>query len=151
MKLRSPVFLVALVATLAACGSDEVAFPDLVEPTYPSVEAVVADLRGRPLDEFYDLSFRYLLQRSPESLTDLGLSASYGQRDNYLDIVSDAFLLETYDLVEAIKTLLARYDPTALTAAERVSYDAYAWYLDDLVRERPFMHHSYAVNNTLTS
>ena len=151
MKLRRPVFLVALVATLAACGSDEMAFPDLVEPTYPSVEAVVADLRGRPLDEFYDLSFRYLLQRSPESLTDLGLSASYGQRDNYLDTVSDAFLLETYDLVEAIKTLLARYDPTALTAAERVSYDAYTWYLDDLVRERPFMHHSYAVNNSLTS
>jgi uncharacterized protein (DUF885 family) len=148
---RSPLFLIALVAALAGCGSDEVAFRDLAEPSYPSVATVVADLRGRPLADFYNLSFRYLLQRSPESVTDLGLSATYGQRDNYLDTVSDDFLVETYDLVAAIKALLAGYDPTALTPAERVTYDAYAWYLDDLARERPFMHHSYAVNNSLTS
>lgn len=151
MKPRTPVFLIALVAALAACGSDEPALPDLVEPTYPSLDTVVADLRDRPLADFYDLSFRYLLQRSPESVTELGLSATYGQRDNYLDTVSDAFLVETYDLVDAVRTLLAQYDPTALTPAERISHDAYAWYLDDLERERPFMHHSYAVNNSLTS
>jgi uncharacterized protein (DUF885 family) len=151
MKLRSPVFLVALVAALAACGSDEVGAPDLAEPTYSSVDAIVADLRGRPLADFYDVSFRYLLQRSPESLTDLGLSATYGQRDNYLDTVSDDFLLGTYDLVDAIKALLAGYDASALTPAERVTYDAYAWYLDDLARERPFRHHSYAINSSLTS
>jgi uncharacterized protein (DUF885 family) len=151
MRLRSPVFLIALVAALAACGSDEVGFPDLAEPTYLSVDAVVADLRSRPLADFYDLSFRYLLQRSPESVTDLGLSATYGQRDNYLDTVSDDFLVETYDLVDAIRALLVRYDPAALTPAERVTYDAYAWYLDDLARERPFMHHSYAINSSLTS
>ena len=150
-KPRSLLFLIALVAALAACGSDEAVSPDLAEPTYPSVDTVVADLRGRPLADFYNLSFRYLLQRSPESVTDLGLSATYGQRDNYLDTVSDDFLVETYDLVDRIKTLLAGYDPTALTPAERVTYDAYAWYLDDLARERPFMHHSYAVNNSLTS
>jgi uncharacterized protein (DUF885 family) len=151
MKLRSPVFLVALVAALAACGSDELVHPSLPEPSYPSVDTIVADLRSRPLADFCDLSFRYLLHRSPESLTDLGLSATYGQRDNYLDTVSDDFLVETYDLVDAVKTLLSRYDPTALTPAERVTYDAYAWYLDDLARERPFMHHSYAINNSLPS
>lgn len=151
MKHRSSIFIVALVAALAACGSDETALPSLAEPTYPSVDTVVADLRGHALADFYDLSFRYLLQRSPESVTELGLSATYGQRDNYLDTVSDAFLVETYHLVDAIRTLLAQYDPTALTPAERVTYDAYAWYLDDLARERPFMHHSYAVNNSLTS
>jgi uncharacterized protein (DUF885 family) len=149
-RLRQ-IFLVALAAALTACGSEQLSFPDLAEPSYPSVNTVVADLTGRPFAEFCDLSFRYLLQRSPESVTDLGLSATYGQRDNYLDNVSDDFLLKTYDLVDAIKTLLARYDPAALTPAERITYDAYAWYLDDLARERPFMHHSYAVNNTLTS
>jgi uncharacterized protein (DUF885 family) len=151
MKLRLSVSLGVLVAALAACGSDEAEFPDLSEPAYPSVDAVVADLEGRPLAEFYELSFRYLLQRSPESVTDLGLSGAYGQRDNYLDDVSDGFLGETYDLVDAIRVLLARFDPTALTDDERVTYDAYAWYLDDLARERPFMHHSYLINNTLTS
>jgi uncharacterized protein (DUF885 family) len=115
------------------------------------VDTIVADLRARPLADFYDLSFRYLLQRSPESLTDLGLSATYGQRDNHLDTVSGDFLVETYDLVDAIRALLAGYDPTALTPADRVTYDAYGWHLDDLARERPFMHHSYAINGSLTS
>jgi uncharacterized protein (DUF885 family) len=151
MKLRGPVFLVAVVAALAACGSDELGAPDLAEPTYPSVDAIVADLRGRPIADFYDLSFRYLLQRSPESVTDLGLSATYGQRDNLLDTVSDDFLVESRDLVDAVKALLAGYDANGLTPAERVTYDAYAFYLDDLARERPFRHHSYAINSSLTS
>jgi uncharacterized protein (DUF885 family) len=151
MKPRRSILLLALAAALAACGSEEPRFPDLAEPSFPSVETVVADLRSRPLADFCDRSYRYLLQRSPESLTDLGLSAAYGQRDNYLDSVSDEFLVETYDLVDAIRALLAQYEPTTLTPGERVIYDAYAWYLEDLARERPFMHHSYAINDSLTS
>jgi uncharacterized protein (DUF885 family) len=151
MNPRSLLLPGALVAALAACASQQEASPSLAEPSYPSVDTIVADLRGRPLADFYDLSFRYLLQRSPESVTDLGLSAAYGQRDNFLDTVSDAFLLQTYDTVDAIRALLAQYDPTLLTPAERVTYDAYAWYLDDLARERPFIHSSYAINNSLTS
>jgi uncharacterized protein (DUF885 family) len=58
---------------------------------------------------------------------------------------------QTYALAEAILARLRAFDRTALWASQRVSLDVYDFYLDDLVRERPFIHHVYSINSGLTS
>lgn len=146
----SPRWLLLPSLLVLGCGSGD-EFPPLPEPTYPTAAEVDAQLAGLSFGDFLEASFAALLVRSPESLTDLGLSAAFGRRDTLLDDVSDPFLLATYDLAAVIRARLASYDRQALTAAERVSYDVYAWYLDDLASERPFMHHGYTVNGGLTS
>ena len=134
----------------AGCGSND-DFPPLPEPTYPTAAEVDAQLAGLSFADFLEQSYGALLVRDPESLTDLGLSAAFDRHDNLLDDESDAFLLGTYDVAEVIRTRLATYDRQALAAADRVSRDVYAWYLDDLVGERPFVHQIYMVNGGLTS
>jgi len=149
LVLLSPLLLTSLLAA-AACGEDT-NFPTLVEPTYATVPEVTAELVGLSFGDFLERSFAALAARSPETLTDLGLSAGQGQRDNFLDDVSDAFVSETYDLADALLLALRAYDRSSLSAADRLSYDVYEWYLDDVARERPFMHYVYSVNASVTS
>jgi uncharacterized protein (DUF885 family) len=152
MSRRRSVFQAVLVALALGCGKQApVARPVLVDPVYPAVEDVVAGLAGLSFDDFLERSYRALLQRSPEGLTDLEMSASFGWRDQFLDDASDAFRLQTYALAEAILARLRAFDRTALWASQRVSLDVYDFYLDDLVRERPFIHHVYSINAGLTS
>lgn len=143
-----PRRLLPLALCLAACASE--GFPDLPEPVYPDPAAVAAGLADLPFPEFLDRSFAALLERSPESLTDLGAQPP-GARDRYLDDLSDAFADGTWDLAEAILARLRAFDRAALDPAGRLNRDVYEWYLDDLLRERPFRHHAYLLNGSLTS
>jgi uncharacterized protein (DUF885 family) len=111
----------------------------------------ISNLKGLPIDEFFDKSFKHLLLRSPQSLTDLGISESYGLRNNTLDNFSDAYIRETQSLEAAILDLLRTYDYEELTPEQQISYDVYEWYLDDLVRGHKFMYHNYLVHYFLSS
>ncbi len=147
MRTRRVVPLLLLVS---ACSSSD-PFPPLPDPTYPTPAEVQARFDGLSFDGFLEVSFAALVERSPETLTDLGLSAQAGRRDNLLDDGSDSFLTGTYELAEVSLTALRRFDRSALGPDQRVSYDVWEWYLDDLVRERPFVHHVYPLGATLTS
>ncbi len=50
------------------------------------------------------------------------------------------------DWVERQLAILRRYDRAALAPADRISYDTVEWFLEDVVRGRPYMLHDYPLN-----
>jgi uncharacterized protein (DUF885 family)/pimeloyl-ACP methyl ester carboxylesterase len=115
------------------------------------VADIVASLEGLPIDEFFEESYKQLLLRNPEYLTDVGLAEAYGLRHDQLNDLSDAYIRETQQLESAILNLLRGYDRAMLTPDQQISYDVYEWYLDDLVRGHEFMYHNYPVTHFLGS
>ena len=60
-----------------------------------SVADVVANLQELPLDDFFGESYKQLLLRNPEKLTELGVAKSYGLGNDRLNNMSDAYIRET--------------------------------------------------------
>jgi uncharacterized protein (DUF885 family) len=112
---------------------------------------IVADLKGLPIDEFFEESFKQLLLRDPEDITDLGIADDVGLRNDQLANLSDAYIKETHALEVALLELLRTYDRDALTPEQELSYDIYEWFLDDLVRDHKFMYYDYLVHHFLGS
>ncbi|MGD8626461.1 MAG: DUF885 family protein [Anaerolineae bacterium] len=117
----------------------------------PSIDDVVAGLQGLPLDRFFDESFKQWLLRSPEAVTSAGLAEEWGQRNDQLDDLSDAYLRETQALETAILDLLHTYDREALSPEMQLSYDVYEWWLDSQVQGHPFLYHTYTLHHFLRS
>ncbi|MBU6998517.1 MAG: DUF885 domain-containing protein [Theionarchaea archaeon] len=115
------------------------------------VNDVVADLKGLPVDEFFDESFKQLLLRYPEWVTAMGISEELGLRNDMLNDLSDEYIRETQELESAILGLLREYDRSSLTRDQQISYDAYEWYLDDLVRGHQFIYYNYPMHQFLLS
>jgi uncharacterized protein (DUF885 family) len=107
--------------------------------------AVAEGLQGLDIDTFFEESYRRISLRYPEYITTLGLSSAFGMRDDRLNDMSDAFIRETQDLENAILALLETYDRAALTPEQRLSYDVYAWYLNDQIRGHEFMYYDYII------
>jgi uncharacterized protein (DUF885 family) len=169
-KLNYPLFLILVVCvwTLISCTStpEDPLTPSLgVQPTTEPVISptpkptatpaptstpdlrtgaeIAATLEGLPLDEFFEESYKQLLLRSPETITFLGLAEMYGMRNDRLDDLSTAFVIETQALEQAILDLLRAYDRASLTPEMQISYDVYEWYLDNQVRGHEFIYHNY--------
>lgn len=106
----------------------------------------LAGLSGLPFDQFIDESFKLLLLRDPEAITMEGLSGMFGERDDQLTNISDAYVRETQTLQRAVYDLLRSYDRSTLDPSQQVTYDTYAWYLDDLIRGQDFMYNDYPLN-----
>lgn len=118
----------------------------MLPPTTPDARSgteIAASLKSLPIEEFFDESYMQLILRSPETMTNLGLSERYGMRNDRLDDLSLAFIQETQALEQAILDLLRTYDRDSLTPDVQVSYDVYEWYLDNQVRGHEFMFHNY--------
>ncbi|HSR34642.1 MAG TPA: DUF885 family protein [Anaerolineae bacterium] len=125
--------------------------PTETRPDPSSVAGIAASLQGLPLEEFFEESYKQLILRIPEHLTAMGLSETFGLRDDRLTNLSVAYLQETQELEENILALLRAYDRESLTDEERVSYDVYEWYLDNQIRGHTFMYHNYPLNHFLGS
>ena len=115
------------------------------------VDKIVADLKGLPIDEFFEESYKQLLLRDPQKLTERGISKTYGLRNDQLTNMSDAYIHETQKLEAGILELLRKYKRESLTVVQKVSYDVYEWYLDDLVRSHTFMYYTYPLHHFLGS
>ena len=112
--------------------------------------SIIADLEGLPIDEFFEESFNQWLLRDPEGITYLGLADELGVRNDKLTDISDTYIKETQELEKGILDLLQTYDRDALTPEQKLSYDVYEWFLDDLVRGHEFMYYTYPVHHFLT-
>ena len=115
------------------------------------IDKIVEDLEGLPIDEFFEESYKQLLLRDPQKLTERGISKTYGLRNDQLTNMSDAYIRETQKLEAGILVLLRKYKRESLTVLQKVSYDVYEWYLDDLVRGHTFMYHTYPLHHFLGS
>jgi uncharacterized protein (DUF885 family) len=108
---------------------------------------IAASLEGLHLGKFFEESYKQLLLRSPEMVTNLGLAETYGMRNDRLDDLSVEFVRETQVLERAILDLLRTYDRDSQTSEMQISYDVYEWYLDSQVRGHEFMFHNYPFNH----
>ena len=121
--------------------------PTRQPPPYSApIPEIVASLHGLPIDQFFDESFKLILLQDPEWITAEGLADVLGVRNDRLTDISDAALRRNQDLYRAIYDLLLEYDRFSLTPQQQSSYDVYAWYLDDLLRQGEFMLHEYPIN-----
>ena len=98
--------------------------------------ASLAALNGLPFGRFLEDSFKLILLRDPEWVTAEGLSAALGGDNSQLTDISAAYQEQNLEVYRAIQSLLASYDRSSLAAEQQVSYDAYQWYLDDLLYSR---------------
>lgn len=97
-------------------------------------------------DDFLEQAFSAQLRRDPELISELGLAAAFGMDNSQLTDVSDAFQQETYALLQTQLETLHSFDRAALTPDRQLSYDLFAWGLDDRLRGQEFRFHTYPVN-----
>lgn len=131
MRVRATGAMVAwaVVASLAACSND----PEPVEePSGPlPAELLELELAGLTLDEFYEVSFRALSVRDPEQVIADALSERFQLTEVSLTDLSADYQRDTADMVAVVHEALQTYDREALTAEQQISYDVYAWHLQD--------------------
>ena len=143
---RKILALVVILALTGGCISQSEP-PEQIS----SVDPILKSLEGLPIDVFFEESYKQLLLRSPQTLTQLGIAESFGVGNDTLDNISDAYIKETQKLEKGILDLLQTYDRDALTPQQQISYDVYEWFLDDLVRGHEFMYYNYPVHHFLSS
>ena len=116
--------------------------PASTGPDTPADELAVR-LQGLDLEEFFEVSFRAILERSPESVLAAGLEDYYGVQEPHLDDLSPAYLEETYQMAAVILDILEGYDRGSLSPTDQVSYDVYQWHLQDRLMGWEYRLHRY--------
>lgn len=106
-------------------------------------ETLAARLSGLEIDDFFELSWRALMLRNPEWVLSAGLAAEYGLEGAQLTDISPAYQEETLGMVQTVLDLLLAYDRENLSAEQQISYDVYAWYLEDRLRQGAFLLYDY--------
>jgi uncharacterized protein (DUF885 family) len=139
----------ALSPFLKACTGLETATPTDA-PMLPTQD-LLAGLDGLEIDNFFEESFRMLILRDPEGLTEIGLGDYYGVGNGDLTDVSDAYIRQTQTLETGILERLRLYDRSAFSPAQALTAYVYDWYLDDLVRGHAFMYDDYPINPIINS
>jgi uncharacterized protein (DUF885 family) len=115
-----------------------------------SIDNIIASLEDLPLGMFFEESFKQLVLRYPETITEEGLDQVFGTGNDQLNNLSDSYIRETQTLEKAILEILRTHDRESLPAEMQVSYDVYEWYLEDLVRGHEYMYNDYPVTHFIT-
>ncbi|MDJ0711297.1 MAG: DUF885 domain-containing protein [Woeseiaceae bacterium] len=133
-----------LVVSCGGSGSSNAPGPGQPPVGGPTpAEQLAQDLAGLSLDDYYETSYGALLSRSPESVIWLALTGVYPLDDVGLDDLSDAYRRDTYAMYEVALSALRSYDTTGLSPEQRVTYDFYEWYLQDVVDELEFIYYDF--------
>jgi len=136
-----------LALFLIACGGDgdsqtSNSPPPVSGPT--PAEVLEAELPGLSLTEFYEASYAALLYRSPETIIWQALTGLYPLDEVGLDVISADYRRDTYAMYEVVLAALRTYDTTGLSAADKLTYDFYEWYLQDAVEAQDFLYYPFA-------
>lgn len=132
-----------LVACGGGGGADTTNGPPPVTGPTPA-EILAAELEGLPLREFYEASYAALLYRSPESIIGQALTDRYPLDEVGLDDVSASYRRDTFAMYDVVLAALRTYDTAELSVADKVTYDFYAWYLQDALAARDFLYYPFA-------
>ncbi len=116
-----------------------------------SIDEILASLADLPFNAFLEESFKQLTLRDPEAITEAGVAAELGVRNDRLSDLSEDYLLDTQALQRGILDLLHGYSIEDLNSKETISWEVYEWYLDDLVRGQEFMYYDYPLHHFIGS
>ncbi len=145
--MTRPIAALLVFLLLSACGgggggSAPPATPPPAAGPTPS-EQLAADLAGLPLVDFYDTSYEALIYRSPETILWQALTGVYPLDNVGLDDMSEDYRRETFAMYGVVLDALRSYDKTSLSADERLTYEFYEWYLQDVVDRLEFFYYDF--------
>lgn len=147
--MRRTLLAGSLLFVIVSCGGDGGGSassppPPPLPPAGPSAsEQLAEDLQGLGLDAFFHESYGALIGRSPESVSWEALESVYPLDGVGLDDLSDEYQRETFAMYRVVLDALRGYDRGALSAAERLNYDTYEYYLQDTVDGLDFIYHDF--------
>ena len=146
--LAAPLALLFVLIFVSACGegggSNPIAVTDPPIPGPTPADLLADDLAGLSLDEFYDESYKALTYRSPETIIWRALNSIYPLDTVGLNNLSDEYRRDTFAMFQVVLDLLRAYDTSGLTAAEKLTFDFYEWYLADVVAGAEFLYFDFA-------
>jgi len=96
------------------------------------------------LSEFYEASHAALLYRSPETIIWQALTGIYPLDAVGLDDISVDYRRDTYAMYEVVLDALRSYDSSALSPADKLTYNYSEWHLQDAVSAQDFLFYPFA-------
>ena len=120
---------------------------ETIQPETLSIPEVFASLENLPFDEFLDESYRQLQRRDPDSQFMNGYADLFGIMvgDQFTDLSAE-YTNQTQQLESGILELLGSYERESLSTNQRISYDAFKWYLGMRVRGHEYADYKFLVN-----
>jgi len=98
------------------------------------------------LPEFVGASYAELIRRDPDSLWGSHVAEAYGVEDfSVWTEISLQELEARADLAREILEDLYAYDVAALSQSERIIFDAYEWFLEDLITRAEYPYWDYVI------
>ncbi|MEO1319099.1 MAG: DUF885 domain-containing protein [Pseudomonadota bacterium] len=150
--------VLALIVLVTACGGGGGGGSSTPPPTGgggggtppPSiaVDTLRDSLEGLSLSAFYDVSYKALLARDPEQVVSLGLDDEIDVSGQLTNLSRD-YALETIAMHGVVRDALNDYDRAALSAADQITWDVYAWYLDSVIDDAPFVDYHFLATYSL--
>ena len=123
--------------------------PTTLTPTLvstESIEEIVGQLQGLPIDQFFEEAYRLILLRNPEYVIELGIQ-EFEVETGSLTNVSPEYVRETKELLLNLLDLLRTYEFDSLDETEQISYMVFDWYLEDEIEGLEFIEFSYPVTS----
>ena len=145
--MRKVVLSLWLALFLVSCGGGGDSATDSGPPPVSGptpAETLEAELAGLSLAEFYEASHAALSYRSPETIVWQALTGMYPLDEVELDDISADYRRDTYAMYEVVLEALRSYDSSALSPADKLTYDFYEWHLQDAVSAQDFLFYSFA-------
>lgn len=139
----SPTQVEATPTSAPAAPSDAADTPTVV-PT-----EVVSTTTTGSFDAFLEDAYTSYLKRDPEWVTELGLVETLGMDNSRLTDVSAEYEAQTYAWFAETLTALRDFDREVLTPEQQLSYDIFAWYLEDKLAGEPYRFHNHPVKQVL--
>ncbi len=145
------LWVLMLIVLVSGCIAPVV--PDsgiVLTPTFTEtliVDPLVSALTGLTPEAFLEEAFKQLALRQPEWVSELGLSALYGVRNDQLDDLSPAYLAETHQMVLKILEITQQYLQDDLPEDLVLQFQVFEWYLADRAAGYTFAWHDYPLTH----
>ena len=144
--MKRPLAALFVLLVISACGGGggssgaPVVIPPPPVGTPSPAEQLATDLAGLSLTDFYEEAFKALTYRSPETIVWQALSSIYPLNDVGLNDLSVSYRRDTIAMFAVVLELLRTFDTSSLTTADKLTYDFFEWYLEDVVDSLDFIY-----------
>ena len=132
---------------VVSCGGGSGSAPPGNPPPPPGAptasETLSAALDGLTIDEVFETSYNAFALRSPETILWRGIGDFFPDLEPQLDDWSVEYRQETNRMYEVTLEHLQGVDRDSLTDEQKLNYDVYVAYLQDLVDRSEFFFHDF--------